>query len=263
VTSADSFGLEELRACVISREFTDGERVFLGANVNAGRAAVLLAHRLRGPNMKVMLALTWTNFSDVREIGLQSDSTDFRDARWAESYVHLDTMINDYRRFFSTTFVLSCLQIDRFGNTNLIAIGDHAKPKLRGPGAIGSVSSSAYCDRMYIIPPRHDREVFVERCDYISSVGFADGGADARTKLGLHGGGPALCVTNRCVLDFDEETRSMRIRSVHPGHTVDEVIEHTGFELIVPDNVPETVAPTADELEVLRSVIDPHGLLRK
>lgn len=256
------YGLEELRAAVISREFEDGERVFLGANVNAGRAAVLLAHRLRGPNMKVMLGLTWTNFEDVREIGLHSDSTDFRDARWAEAYVHLDTMINDYRRFFSTTFVVSCLQVDRYGNTNLIAIGDYDKPTLRGPGAIGSVSSAAYCDRVYIIPPRHDTQIFVDKCDFISAVGFDKGGADAREKLGLVGGGPKLCVTDRCVFDFEEQTKAMRLRSVHPGHTVDEVLQHTGFDVIVPDDVPETEPPTDEELEIIRSLIDPHGLLR-
>jgi glutaconate CoA-transferase subunit B len=262
VNGNGDYGFEELRACVLSREFADGERLFLGAKVNAGRAAVLLAHRLRGPNMKVMLGLTWTNLSDVAEIGLHPDSTDFRDARFAEAYVHLDTMINDYRRFFSTTFVVSCLQVDGFGNTNLIAIGDHKKPTLRGPGAIGSVSSAAYADRTYIIPPRHDREVFVDRCDYISAVGFDKGGEDARAKLGIFGGGPKLCVTDRCVFDFEEGTKRMRLRSLHPGHSVDEVVEHTGFEFVIPSDVPETGPPTDDELSVLRSVVDPHGILR-
>jgi glutaconate CoA-transferase subunit B len=257
------YGVDELRAAVISREFEDGERLFLGANVNAGRAAVLLAHLLRGPNIRVMLGLSWTNLSDVRSIGLHAESTDFRDARWAEAYVTLDTMISGYRSYFSSTFVVSCLQVDRFGNTNLIAIGDdHGRPRLRGPGAIGSVSSSAYCDRMYIIPPRHDRQIFVERCDFISSPGFGTGGRDARKEMGLHGGGPRLCITERCVFDFDEETKAMRLKSLHAGHTVDEIIEHTGFEVIVPDEVPETQPPTAEELALLRDVIDPKGLLR-
>lgn len=131
---SQDYAIDELRACVISRDFEDGERVFLGANVNIGRSAVLLAHRLRAPNIKIMLGLSWTNLIDERTIGLHPDSTDFRDARFAESYVNLDTMINSYR-FFSTTFVISALQIDRFGNSNLIGLGDsHRSPKLRGPG---------------------------------------------------------------------------------------------------------------------------------
>lgn len=257
------YSVDELRACVISRDFQDGERVFLGANVNIGRAAVLLAHRLRAPNMKIMLGLSWTNLSDHRWIGLHPDSTDFRDARWAEAWVNLDTMINSYR-FFSTTFVVSALQVDRFGNSNLIGLGDdHRRLCLRGPGAIGSVSSTAYCDRFYITPPRHTRDIFVETCDYISSVGWGEGGADARERLGLPGGGPALCVTTRCVFDFDEETKAMRFRSLHPGNTLDEVLEHTGFEVIVPDEVPETEPPRPEELHLLRTVIDSQGLLRE
>lgn len=257
------YGLGELRAAVISREFMDGERLFLGANVNAGRAAVLLAHLIRGPNIRVMLGLSWTNFSNFRRIGLHSESTDHRDARWAEAYVHLDTMISSYRSQFSTTFVVSCLQIDRFGNTNLIAIGDkHGRPTLRGPGAIGSVSSSAHADKTYILPPRHDRRVFVERCDFISAPGFGSGGRDARRQMGLHGGGPRLCITERCVFDFEEETKAMRLRSLHPGHSVEEVLDNTGFDVIVPTDVPETQPPTEDELELLRTVIDPTGLLR-
>jgi glutaconate CoA-transferase subunit B len=256
-----SFSVDELRACVISRDFQDGERVFLGANVNIGRAAVLLAHRLRAPNMKIMLGLSWTNLDGEREVGLHPDSTDFRDARWAEAWVNLDTMINSYR-FFSTTFVVSALQIDRFGNSNLIGLGDdHKRPRLRGPGAIGSVSSTAYCDRFYITPPRHTTDIFVPRCDFVSSVGWGTGGDDAREQLGLPGGGPRLIVTPSCVLDFEPGTKAMRLQSVHPGHTVEEVVQATGFELVVPDSIGETEGPTEEELEVLRTVVDPQGLL--
>lgn len=261
--ASEDYAIDELRACVIARDFEDGERVFLGANVNIGRAAVLLAHRLHAPNMKVMLGLSWTNLTDQRSVGLHPDSTDFRDARWAECYVNLDTMINSYR-FFSTAFVISALQIDRFGNSNLIGIGEsHTEPRLRGPGSIGSVSSTAYCDRFYMTPPRHVKEIFVERCDFISSVGWHEGGADARTDLGLPGGGPRFCITPLCVFDFETEDKSMRLRSVHPGHTVDEVVENTGFEFEVPDSVPETEPPRPEELELLRTTIDTRGLLRE
>jgi glutaconate CoA-transferase subunit B len=256
------YSIDELRACVISRDFVDGERIFLGANVNVGRSAVLLAHRLRCPNMKIMLGLSWTNFTDTREIGIHPDSVDYRDARWAEAYVNLDTMINSYR-FFSTTFVISALQIDRFGNSNLIGLGtDHRRLELRGPGAIGSVSSTAYCDRFYLTPGRHDRSMFVEKCDFISSVGWGEGGADAREKLGLPGGGPRWCVTPLCVFDFDEQTKAIRLKSVHPGRTVEEVTDSTGFNVIVPSNVPETEPPRPEELDLLRTSIDIHGLLR-
>jgi glutaconate CoA-transferase subunit B len=212
--------------------------------------------------MKIMLGLSWTNLADCNEIGMHPDSTDFRDARWADGWVNLDTMINSYR-FFSTTFVVSALQIDKFGNSNLIGLGDdHKKLRLRGPGSIGSVSSTAYCDRFYITPPRHAKEIFVDRCDFISSVGWGEGGADARERLGLPGGGPVLCVTPICVFDFEEDTKRMRLRSIHPGHTVDEVVENTGFEVVIPDEVPETEPPRPAEMKLLRTVVDSDGLLR-
>jgi glutaconate CoA-transferase subunit B len=262
MSAAPGYYVDELRACLISREFEDGERIFLGANVNIGRAAVLLAHRLRGPNMKIMLGLSWTNLSDHKNMGLHPDSTDFRDARWAEGWVYLDTMINSYR-FFSTTFVVSALQIDRFGNSNLIALGeDHRQPRLRGPGAIGSVGSTAFADRFYITPPAHNTRIFVEKCDFVSTVGWHQGGADSRERLGLPGGGPKLCVTPLCAFDFEQETKAMRLVSVHPGHSVDEVLSNTGFEVIVPDTVPETEPPRPEELELLREEIDLEGLLR-
>lgn len=260
--TAPDYSPEELVACVIARELRDGERGFLGANIGVGRAAVLLAHLLRAPNLKVLLAHSWTNLTELGQLRLHADSSDFRDARWAEGWLRLDAMIDDYR-FFSDFFVLGALQIDRFGNSNLIGLGDdHRRLRLRGPGPMGSLSSTAYCDRFYLAPSRHTAEVFVERCDFVSMVGWGEGGPDGRERLGLPGGGPRLCVTPRCVFDFDPETRALRLRTVHPGHSVEEVLENTGCEVLVGE-VGETEPPTAAELEVLRTRVDPEGLLRQ
>lgn len=260
--SAAAYSSEELVACVIAREFRDGERGFLGANIGVGRAAVMLAHRLRAPNLKILLAHSWTNLAELGPLRLHEDSSDFRDARWAEGWFRLDAMIDEYK-FFSDFFVLGALQIDRFGNSNLIGLGeDHKRLRLRGPGPMGSLSSTAFCDRFYLAPTRHDPKVFVERCDFVSTVGWGEGGVDGRERLGLPGGGPQLCVTPRCVFEFDGETKALRLRSVHPGHTVDEVIENTGCAVLVGDEVPETEPPRDDELEALRTIVDPDGLLR-
>lgn len=247
---------------MISRELRDGERGFLGANMGVGRAAVLLAHRLTAPNMKILLGHSWTNVADGGPLRLHADSSDFRDARWAEAWFHLDSMIDEYR-FFSDFFVLGALQIDRFGNSNLIGLGeDHSRLRLRGPGSMGSLSSTAFADRFYLAPNRHTTEVFVERCDFVSTPGWGDGGRDGRERLGLPGGGPHLCVTPRCVFEFDEESRVLRLRSVHRGHTVEETLENTGCEVLVGDSIAETEPPTAAELEALRRFVDPEGLLR-
>jgi glutaconate CoA-transferase subunit B len=264
LSTADfGYSIDELRACIISREFVDGERVMLGANVGAARAGVLLAHLLHHPNMRIMVGMSWANFAEPAQIDLQPEMADFRNARWAEAYLYMDAWAFDFRNFAAHAFIVSGIQVDRYGNTNLIGLGeDHRHLRLRGPGAVGTTTATAYADRFYIMPPRHTPAVLVERCDYVSSVGWDRGGADARERLGLSGGGPKLCITELCVFDFEEETRSMRLKSLHAGHGIDEVLANTGFEVIVPDAVRETDPPTSEELAVLREVIDQGGTLR-
>jgi len=117
--------------------------------------------------------------------------------------------------------------------------------------------------RYYIVLNNHDPRVLVERCDFVSAYGWGRGGDDARARIGLPGGGPRLCVTPMCVMDFAPGTRRMRLHSIHPGVSLAEVKTRTGFELIVPENLPETRVPTGAELGMLRTRVDPHGLLRR
>ncbi|MFN8217046.1 MAG: hypothetical protein U0R71_10685 [Solirubrobacterales bacterium] len=256
--SASGYTAEELVAAVISREIRDGERAFLGANMGVGRAAVMLAHLTHAPNLRVPLGFSWTNLTDAGPLHLHEETTDFRDARWAEGWMKLDSMIDEYR-FFADFFVVGALQIDRFGNSNLIGLGaDHRDLRLRGPGPMGSLSSTAYCDRFYLAPTRHTAEVFVERCDFVSNLGWGEGGPEGRSSLSLPGGGPHLCVTPLCVFEFDAETRALRLRSVHPGTSVEEVLENTGCEVLVGDVVGETEPPGPEELRVLRTRIHPE-----
>lgn len=244
---------------MIAREIRDGERAFLGANQSVGRTAVLLAHRLHAPNLRVPLGFAWSNLAAEGPLVLHADTTDHRDARFAEGWMRLDSMIDEYR-FFADFFVLGALQIDRFGNSNLIGLGaDHRRLRLRGPGPMGSLSSTAHCDRFYLAPTRHDPKVFVERCDFVSAVGWGEGGPEGRSRLGLPGGGPRLVVTPRCVFGFDQRTRALRLRSVHPGHSVEEVLAATGCEVLVGEETPETEPPSARELRALRAIVEAEG----
>jgi glutaconate CoA-transferase subunit B len=114
--------------------------------------------------------------------------------------------------------------------------------------------------RFHLVVNAHDKRIFVEKCDFVSSYGWGRGNGD-REKLGLPGG-PKYCVTPLCVMDFDEETKRLRLKSLHPGVSEKDVVEQTGFELIIPKDVPETPKPTARELEILRTRIDVAGNLR-
>ncbi len=166
-----------------------------------------------------------------------------------------------YRAVFDTVWsgrrhvMMGASQIDRFGNQNISCIGDHARPKAQLVGMRGAPGNTINHPTSYWVPS-HTTRVFVPRVDVVCGVGF-----DRAAALGRAGRfhGLRRVVTNLAVLDFDTPDRSMRLASVHPGVTVDEVVGNTGFPLTLPAEVPSTRAPTAEELRLLREVIDPRG----
>ena len=255
--------VKEIMATVLARDLADGEWVEVGANLPVPRAGVLLAHLLWGPNMTVMIAMTKANVLNEPVIEEFQLITDQRATRWAEAYYLHDDLVENMKFRARGVFFAGALQIDGCGNSNLIGIGaNHAALKFRGPGAIGVCNATVMNSRFHLVVNAHDRRIFVPRCDFVSAYGWGSGGRDARTKLGLPGGGPRYVVTPLGVMDFEEETKRMRLKSVHPGITVDEVREKTGFDLIVPERVPVTEPPTERELAVLRTRIDARGVLR-
>lgn len=259
----EDYTIAELLACFISREIEDGESLAVGAALPVPRAGVLLAHLHHGPNMRVIYARTRTNLFQVPVLESFQFLADWRGSRWAEAdYIHEEAY--DTGRWTPDLFFVGGLQIDKFGNTNLLGLGpDFKKLKFRGAGGVGTCTASSMVKRYYLLSMNHDKRVLVDKCDYISAMGWGQGGKDARVNAGVSGGGPKYCLTPLCIMDFDEETKHMRLKSLHPGVTVDKVIENTGFKLIIPDNVPTTAPPTRREIEILRNRVDKEGNLRK
>ena len=252
----------ELIAAFLARDLHDGEFVVVGANLPVPRAGVLLAHLHHGPNMWIGLSATQTSLLKEPVLEPFKFNRDFRAAKWAESYM-LHEEAFDSPKLMSDAFFVGGIQIDQYGNSNLIGVGkEYRRLAFRGPGAIGTTTVSTYTKRYYLYLNSHDPRVLVERCDFITSFGWGKGGADARQKLGLPGGGPKYCVTPLCVFDFEEREKRMRLKSVHPGVTVEEVLAKTGFKPIVPTRVPETEPPAADELAILRRRVNVEGVLR-
>jgi acyl CoA:acetate/3-ketoacid CoA transferase beta subunit len=145
-------------------------------------------------------------------------------------------------------------QIDRFGNMNISAIGDFARPARQLVGMRGAPGNSVCHPTSYWVP-RHSTRAFVPRVDVVCGVGYdsaAAAGPAASRFLALR-----RVVTNLAVLDFGTPEHVMRLVSVHPGVSVDEVVASTGFELAVDGDVPRTRMPTPEELKLIRSVIDP------
>lgn len=254
---------KELLAAFISREISDGELVTVGAALPVPRAGVLLAHLHHGPNMTVIYSRTRTNLFHVPELESFEFLADWRGSRWAESFCVHDEAY-DSKHFAPDLFFIGGIQIDQYGNSNLMGLGqDHKRLKLRGPGGVGTCSATAMIKRYYLYTPNHDKQIFGKKCDFISAIGWGDGGADARSKLRLPGGGPKYCITPLCIMDFEEQTKRMRLKSLHPGVSLEEVIENTGFELIIPDNVPTTDPPTEEEIRILNQESYFSRILRK
>jgi len=153
------------------------------------------------------------------------------------------------------------MQIDKYGNANLIGIGPYENLKVRGPGSVG-LPWAARMENAYLFTWHHNRNIFVEKVDHLSGAGWLSGGNSRFELLKAEISGPEKMFTPLGVFDFHEVSRAMRLVSVTPGYLVDDVVKHTGFELILPDQVPETVEPTARELFLLRNFVDRGRLLQ-
>lgn len=146
-------------------------------------------------------------------------------------------------------------QVDRFGNANISAIGDFARPKVQLLGVRGAPGNTVHHPTSYWVA-RHGPRSFVAAVDMVSGVGYdraASAGASASRFHEVR-----RVVSDLGVFDFATPDHRMRLASVHPGVTVDQVVAATGFELVVPDDVATTRLPTAEELELIRTVIDPR-----
>lgn len=157
--------------------------------------------------------------------------------------------------------LLGGAQIDRFGNLNTSVIGDYGKPKVRLPGSGGACEIAIHVQRIFYIM-RLSKRSFVQRLDFCTSPGNLDGG-DARHKLGMPGAGPQLVVTDKALFDFETPNHEMRLISLHPGVTCEEVRAEMGWPVQQADLIVETPLPSADELSRIRVDLDPEGLYRK
>jgi acyl CoA:acetate/3-ketoacid CoA transferase beta subunit len=168
---------------------------------------------------------------------------------------------NPYRSMFDWVWsgrrhvMMGATQVDRYGNQNLAAIGDYARPKVQLLGYRGAPGNTINDTTSYWVP-NHGRKVFVPAVDTATGIGW-----DRAAALGAAGRYVEIrrVVSNLGVFDFETPDHRMRLRALHPGVTVDDVVAATGFELVVPDDVPTSRLPTATELELIREVIDPEG----
>lgn len=260
----------EVMAAAISHELNDFENWFIGLATGPQTilllsklpvAGMALARHTHAPN-SFMLVSGWLHNPVVSEIptGLESEfGTAYRDWRMECRGNSLIRAASAGRGEIDVGFG-SAAQVDKYGNCNIVCIGDYRKPKVRLVGPINQPGHFSLFGREFIVL-EHEKRNFVDKVDFISGVGYLDG-PGAREKLGLIGGGPSIIFTNKAIFDFDPETKLARLRSLHPGVSLDDVVENTGFTHdYIPGNVSETPPPTQEEIRLIREVIDPRGVL--
>jgi len=145
-------------------------------------------------------------------------------------------------------FFLGGVQIDGQANLNLVGTGDYPAVDRRFPGSFGSAYMYFTVPRVILFRPEHTRRVFVEKVDFISAPGVSP--PDVRRR-----GGPHALVTELCIMMFDRARARFRLESVHPGRSVEEVRDNTGFDFDLPDRVPTTPEPEPERLDILRARI--------
>ena len=244
---------EELMVAAASREIRDGDLVFVGMRLPI--LAYAVARNAHAPTARGLFEVGLMRDQPASAfLGTMGDPPNVAGALWA-------TRMSNAMALLAQGHVdlgfIGGAEVDRFGNLNTSYIGDPRRPAVKLPGS-GGGADIAVLSRRWVTLMSHERRRLVDRVSFVTSPGHGDGSPGWRTRNGLPGGGPAAIITTRGVLRFPEAGGEAFLASVHPGHSVEEVRDSTGWELAVAADVNETSAPTDAELAAIRR-FDPDG----
>jgi acyl CoA:acetate/3-ketoacid CoA transferase beta subunit len=251
VEATGAYTIDELMSVCIARRIQEGDVAAQGIATPLVAAGYLLAKLTHAPNLRFASAIGQGICQDWAPLGLaRAEELWLGKALTAVGFV---TVAADLLPRLHPLEFLRPGQIDAQGNLNNLAIGsDPAHPRMRLPGSGGIPDVSVVYSRMHVYVPRHSRAVFVPKVDFVSGLGHS---AERR-----HGSGPVYLLSN--LGEFDWFEGRMRLTGCHPGVTIEEVQARTGFELAIAEDVQTTSPPSAEEVRLLREVIDPLNLRR-
>lgn len=243
----------ELLAVMSSRLLREGQIVFAGVGIPL--LAATLAQGTHCPGLTILFE--GGVIGPVIEPGKLPPSTNEQRCTIRANMVlsSTDVLLLLQRGYVDVGF-MGGAQIDQYGNLNSSFIGDPAKPKTRLPGTGGGNDIASLAQM--IVAMKHEKRRFVEKVDFVTSPGYLRGGT-SRADSGLPAGGMYRVVTDLGLFGFDDETKRMKIVALHPGVTVSQVQENTGFKLAQAEDMSVTQPPTAQELAFLRK-LDPQRL---
>ena len=243
----------ELMAVAGARELKDGEIVAVGLGLPV--VAVSLAKRTHAPHLTMLFELGVVDPEPVHQgVGL-ADPRVWYQAKILSSFVDmLGTVL--HKGLVDVGF-LGGLETDAYGNLNTSLLGD-PRGKFRHFVGSGGANDIASCARRTIIIIRHEARKLKEAVSFVTSPGYLRGGSE-RQAATLRGG-PSRVITDKAIFGFDPESKRMRVESIHPGTTLEDVLANLSFQPVVPGDLPVTAPPTAEQVWLIRHEIDPAGM---
>ena len=253
MTETSNYTASELLAVMSARLLLDGQIIFAGVGIPL--LAATLAQRVHAPSLTILF--------EGGVIGpfivpgeLPPSTNEQRCTRKANMVLPItDVMLLLQRGYIDIGF-MGGAQIDRYGNLNSSFIGDPEQPKIRLPGTGGGNDISSLTNM--IVAMKHEKRRFVPEVDFITSPGFLGGGT-SRADAGLVSGGMFRVVTDLAIMGFDEQSKEMKVLSLHEGVSNEQVQDNTGCDLAFDDTVQTAQAPAPEELAVVRE-LDPESL---
>jgi len=250
------YNASELMIINAARLLRDGDVVFVG--VGQPNLACNLARRTHAPNLLMIYEAGVIGARPARLPLSIGDPTLVSGASLVCSMYDVFTLY--LQRGNVDVGFLGGAQIDRYGNINATVIGPYDHPKVRLPGSGGSQEIAAWANRCYIMTP-HQKRRFPEKVDFVTSAGFLNGSGE-RQAAGLRGSGPQAVVTNLGILEPDD-SGEMILTALHPGCTLEQAQDNTGWPLKAAPQLRLTEPPTAEELRILRDELDPDRIYLK
>ncbi|MBC7227496.1 MAG: hypothetical protein H5T61_09715 [Thermoflexales bacterium] len=250
---AEDYTPFELMAVAGARELKDGEIAAVGIGLPV--VASFLAKRTHAPHLTILFELGVVDPEPIHTgVGLADPRVWYR-AKVMSSFVDMLGMVL-HRGLVDVGF-LGGLETDAYGNLNTTLLGDpHGQfTHFVGSGGANDIASSA---KRTVIIIRHEARKLKEAVSFVTSPGYLRGGNE-REAAGLRGG-PVRVITDKAIFGFDPQTRRMRLESIHPHTTLEDVLANMGFRPLIPDPVPVTEPPTVEQIRLIREEIDPEGI---
>jgi glutaconate CoA-transferase subunit B len=250
------YNLREYLAFIGASVLEDKKSVFVGTGLPI--IAAMLAQKTHAPNLLIIFEAGGMGaLLPELPVSVGESRTYYKGI--AASSMH-DVMSLSQAGYIDYGF-LGAAQMDIYGNINTTVIGDHGLPKVRLPGSGGANDGGSFSQRLIIIIADQSKRTFVNKVDFLTTPGYLDG-PGGRERAGLpKGSGPYRVITQLGIYGFDEETKRLKLISLHPGVIIDEIKENTNFEIIIPSEVGITPGPTEKHLKILRQEIDPAGIV--